>query len=50
MVMDRFDFSPLFRSTIGFDRLTRLVDAASRVDVGVAGAIGVAFDRVKRYA
>ena len=24
--MDRFDFSPLFRSTIGFDRLTRLVD------------------------
>ena len=30
--MDRFDFSPLFRSTIGFDRLTRLVDAASRMD------------------
>jgi molecular chaperone IbpA len=30
--MERFDFSPLFRSTIGFDRLTRLVDAASRVD------------------
>jgi molecular chaperone IbpA len=30
--MDRFDFSPLFRSTIGFDRLTRLVDAASRID------------------
>jgi hypothetical protein len=24
--MDRFDFSPLFRSTIGFERLTRLVD------------------------
>jgi molecular chaperone IbpA len=32
VVMDRFDFSPLFRSTIGFDRLTRLIDAASRVD------------------
>jgi molecular chaperone IbpA len=32
MVMDRFDFSPLFRSTIGFDRLTSLVDAATRVD------------------
>src|SRR5277367_1113522 len=32
MVMDRFDFSPLFRSTIGFDRLTRLVDAAAHVD------------------
>jgi molecular chaperone IbpA len=32
--MDGFDFSPLFRSTIGFDRLTRLMDAASRVDGG----------------
>jgi molecular chaperone IbpA len=32
MVMDRFDFSPLFRSTIGFDRLARLVDSANRVD------------------
>ena len=30
--MDRFDFSPLFRSTIGFDRLARLVDAATRVE------------------
>ena len=30
--MDRFDFSPLFRSTIGFDRLTRMLDAATRVD------------------
>jgi len=30
--MDRFDFSPLFRSTIGFDRLVRSVDAARRVD------------------
>src|ERR1700732_4424426 len=38
MVMDRFDFSPLFRSTIGFDRLTRLVDAATRADsAAVAG-------------
>jgi molecular chaperone IbpA len=32
MVMDGFNFSPLFRSTIGFDRLARLVDAATRVD------------------
>jgi molecular chaperone IbpA len=32
MVMDRFDLSPLFRSTIGFDRLARLVDSASRFD------------------
>ncbi len=30
--MDGFDFSPLFRSTIGFDRLTRLIDAATQVD------------------
>jgi len=30
--MDRFDLSPLFRSTIGFDRLSRLMDAATRVD------------------
>jgi molecular chaperone IbpA len=32
--MDGFDFSPLFRSTIGFDRLMRLADAATRVDNG----------------
>src|SRR3954467_2482294 len=32
MVMDRFDFSPLFRSSIGFDRLARMVDSATRVD------------------
>ena len=31
-IMECFDFSPLFRSTIGFDRLTRLVDAATHVD------------------
>lgn len=30
--MDGFDFSPLFRSTIGFDRMTRLLDAATQVD------------------
>ena len=30
--MDRFDFSPLFRSTIGFDHLARLVDSATRFD------------------
>lgn len=30
--MDPFDFSPLFRSTIGFDRLTRLLDSATRLD------------------
>jgi len=34
--MDRYDFSPLFRSTIGFDRLTRLVDSAARGDGAAA--------------
>ena len=32
--MDGLDFSPLFRSTIGFDRLTQLIDAATQVDNG----------------
>jgi molecular chaperone IbpA len=30
--MQAFDLSPLFRSTVGFDRLTRLLDSAARVD------------------
>lgn len=30
-----FDFSPLFRTTIGFDRLSRVLDAALRADEGV---------------
>lgn len=30
--MHAFDFSPLFRSTIGFDRLSQLVDAAMHSD------------------
>ncbi len=30
--MDGFDFSPLFRSTIGFDRLMQLADTATRVE------------------
>lgn len=30
--MNALDFSPLFRSTIGFDRLTRLAEAATRPD------------------
>lgn len=30
--MRTFDLSPLFRSTVGFDHLARLMDAASRVD------------------
>ncbi len=32
--MPTFDFSPLFRSTVGFDRLTRLLDSAGRLDDG----------------
>ena len=30
--MRSFDFSPLFRSTVGFDRLASLMDAAARHD------------------
>lgn len=30
--MNSFDLSPLFRSTIGFDRLNRLLESAARVD------------------
>lgn len=32
--MRNFDFSPLYRSTIGFDRLARLLDASTTVDSG----------------
>ena len=34
--MTTFDFSPLFRSTIGFDRLTRLMDTAGQIDSGAS--------------
>src|SRR5215475_5850878 len=30
--MRTFDLSPLFRSTVGFDRVSRLMDAATRID------------------
>ena len=30
--MRAFDLSPLFRSTVGFDRMSQLLDAAMRVD------------------
>ena len=30
--MRSYDLSPLFRSTVGFDRMTRLLDAATRMD------------------
>jgi molecular chaperone IbpA len=30
--MNAFDFAPLFRTAIGFDRLARLVDAAANAD------------------
>jgi molecular chaperone IbpA len=32
MAMRTFDLSPLFRSTVGFDHLSRMLDAATRVD------------------
>ncbi len=31
--MNAFDFAPLFRTAIGFDRLARLVDTAAAADV-----------------
>jgi molecular chaperone IbpA len=34
--MTRLDFSPLFRSTIGFDHLMRLADSATRFDTGTS--------------
>ncbi len=35
--MTTLDFSPLFRSTVGFDRLSRLMDAALRNDEVAGG-------------
>ena len=35
--MNGFDFSPLYRSTIGFDRMLRLLDTATRVDSASLG-------------
>jgi len=35
--MNNFDLSPLFRSTIGFDRLMRTADAANRTDATALG-------------
>ena len=32
--MHRIDFTPVFRSTIGFDRMARLVDAAFQASEG----------------
>jgi molecular chaperone IbpA len=32
--MRSFDLSPLFRSTVGFDNLARILDAATRIDDG----------------
>ena len=35
--MTRYDLSPLFRSTVGFDRLARLVDTATQFDGAANG-------------
>src|SRR5690242_4047435 len=32
MAMRSFDFAPLFRSTVGFDRLASLLDATARLE------------------
>ena len=34
--MHTFDLSPLFRTSVGFDRLNHLFDAALRVDEGTS--------------
>ncbi len=34
--MRTFDFTPLFRSTVGFDRMSRLLDAAAQLDDSAA--------------
>src|SRR5688500_3197503 len=34
--MRTFDLTPLYRSTVGFDRLTDMLDSLSQVDSGVA--------------
>jgi len=34
MTMTNFDFSPLFRTMIGFDRLASAMESASRADAG----------------
>ena len=36
--MTRLDFSPLFRSTVGFDRVSRLLEAAMNDNAGAAAA------------
>lgn len=48
--MDGFDFSPLFRSTIGFDRLTRLLDAATRVDSASLGYPPYNIEKIGEHA
>ena len=35
--MTRFDFSPLYRTTVGFDHLSSLLDAVTRNDNGSSG-------------
>jgi molecular chaperone IbpA len=35
--MTTFDFTPLFRNSVGFDRLAALIDSASRADTSANG-------------
>jgi molecular chaperone IbpA len=37
MTMRNFDFSPLYRSTVGFDRLASMLDTAMTADAGAPG-------------
>ena len=34
--MRTFDLTPLFRSTVGFDRLTDMLDSIAQFDTGVS--------------
>jgi molecular chaperone IbpA len=37
MNMRNFDFSPLYRTTVGFDHLSTLLDSVNRADSGANG-------------
>ena len=45
-----FDFSPLFRSTVGFDRMMNLLESAARVDEGALGYPPYDIEKIDEYA
>ena len=44
------DFSPLFRSTVGFDRLMHLLDSATRVDESALGYPPYNIEKIDEHA